>query len=130
MLIWIGRQADHVARVVLDVPGANSSAWSREAAAAHDRLRALTPTLTSVGWLLQALTTLAIGWWRRSAFLRWMGLALVGITTLKIVIVDLSGADPFWRFLAAIGAGVAMLVISYAYQRRRRREEIRDTLRP
>jgi uncharacterized membrane protein len=127
MLIWIGRQADHVARVVLDVPGANSSAWAREAAAAHDRLRALTPTLTSVGWLLQALTILAVGWWRRSAFLRWMGLALVGITALKIVIVDLSDADPFWRFLAAIGAGVAMLIISYAYQRRKRREDARQT---
>jgi uncharacterized membrane protein len=58
-----------------------------------------------------------------------MGLALVGITALKIVIVDLSDADPFWRFLAAIGAGVAMLIVSYAYQRRRRREEIRETAR-
>ena len=129
MLLWIGRQADHVARVVLDLPGANSSAWRNEAAAAHDRLRALVPTLTSVGWLMQALVTLAIGWWRRSAFLRWMGLGLVGATALKIVLVDLSGADPFWRFLAAIGAGVAMLVISYAYQRRRRREEARETSR-
>jgi uncharacterized membrane protein len=129
MLLWIGRQADHVARVVLDVPGANSSAWHVEAAAARARLHALTPTLTSVGWLLQALATLAIGWWRRSAFLRWMGLVLVGATALKIVLVDLSDADPFWRFLAAIGAGVAMLVVSYAYQRRRRREDIRETAR-
>jgi uncharacterized membrane protein len=125
LLMWIGREADHVARQVLDVPGAYSSAWHDEAAAARGRLHSLIPTLTSVGWLIQALSTLAIGWWRRSAFLRWMGLGLVGITALKIVIVDLSDADPFWRFLAAIAAGIAMLVVSYAYQRRKRREETR-----
>jgi uncharacterized membrane protein len=89
----------------------------------RSRLAALAPTLVSVGWLAQALVTLALGWWCRSAFLRWIGLLLVGITALKILLVDLAGADPFWRFRAAIAAGVAMLAVSYAYQRKRKAEE-------
>ena len=53
----------------------------------------------------------------RSAFLRWMGLALVGLTAFKFVFSDLAGADPFWRVsLTAIVAGAAMLA-SRGYQR-------------
>ena len=70
---------------------------------------------------MQALLTTAIGWWRASsAFLRWMGLALVGLTAFKFVFSDLAGADPFWRFLTAIVAGAAMLGVSWSYQRKKR----------
>jgi hypothetical protein len=123
LLAWIAREADHVARMVLDLPGPVSAAWSAVAPIDGGRLGALAPTLASVGWLVQALVTLAIGWWRRSAFMRWMGLVLVGITALKILIVDLAHADPFWRFLGAIATGAAMLAISYVYQRRKKKEE-------
>jgi uncharacterized membrane protein len=120
MLRWLQSEADHVARTVLELPGLNSNLLRSVSRSELMRLHALAPTLASVGWLVQALVTLALGWWRRSAFLRWMGLVLVGITALKILLVDLAGADPFWRFLAAIAAGIAMLAVSYAYQRKRR----------
>jgi len=122
LLMWISREADHVARVALDLPGELVLLRRIVHHEEHARLRALVPTLTSVGWLAQALVTLAFGWWRRSAFLRWMGLVLVGVTVLKVLFLDLSGADPFWRFLAAIVTGVAMLSVSYLYQRRKSRQ--------
>jgi hypothetical protein len=73
--------------------------------------------LASVGWLAQAVIVFAAGWSRRSAFLRWMALALLGLTLLKFVLVDLAHADPFWRFLTALLAGAAMLALSFVYQR-------------
>ena len=57
---------------------------------------------------------------RQSAFLRWSGLALTGITVLKFLLLDLQAVDVFWRFLTAIVVGVALLGVSYAYQRRSR----------
>jgi hypothetical protein len=46
-----------------------------------------------------------------------MALALLGLTLLKFVLVDLAHADPFWRFLTALLAGAAMLALSFVYQR-------------
>ena len=44
--------------------------------------------------------------------------ALVGITLIKFALVDLRTVDVFWRFVTAIGVGVVLLAISYAYQAR------------
>ena len=120
LMAWTSREADHVARAMLGLPGAEGrvpGAWS---AGAFSRRQALAPVLTSVGWLVQALVTTAVGWMRRSPFLRWMGLGLVGATAVKFVLFDLAAADPFWRFLSALAAGAAMLAISWVYQRRKR----------
>jgi hypothetical protein len=120
MLAWTGREADHVARALLGMSGPHAPGTEGGVHDSYRRRAALAPVFTSVGWLVQALVTTAIGWWRRSAFLRWMGLALVGLTALKFVLRDLADADPFWRFLTAIVAGAAMLAMSWVYQRRRR----------
>jgi uncharacterized membrane protein len=66
---------------------------------------------------------LALGWARESAFLRWSGLALFGLTVLKFVLFDLQTVDVFWRFLSAIAVGSCLLAVSYAYQRRQRAAE-------
>jgi uncharacterized membrane protein len=118
LMAWSAREADHTARIVLGLPGSGAR---HGVEVAHEALRrhiALASVFTSIGWLFQALLTMVAGWWRGSAFLRWMGLALVGVTAVKFVLRDLAGADPFWRFLTAIVAGVVMLAVSWAYQRR------------
>ncbi len=120
LMAWTAREADHVVRAMLGLPGPRGRALGVIAAETYARRTALAPVFTSVGWLLQALATTTLGWVRRSAFLRWTGLALVGLTALKFVSVDLAAADPFWRFLSAIAAGVAMLLISWGYQRKKR----------
>ncbi len=120
LMAWTAREADHVARVLLGLPGPGARHSIEVAQDALQRRVALASVFTSVGWLLQALVTMTAGWWRASAFLRWMGLALVGLTAAKFVLHDLASADPFWRFLTAIAAGAAMLAISWGYQRRSR----------
>ena len=80
----------------------------------------LASVLTSVAWLVQATVLLAVGWRGAAGFRRWLGLALLGIVTLKFIAFDLARVELFWRFAVALAAGVAMLVISYLYQRRAR----------
>ncbi len=121
MLGWVGLEANHLARSIEGIPGVwahHSPGENREALA---RVRVLAASFTSAGWLLQALCLLTLGWMRRSAFLRWAGLGLAGITVLKFLVVDLTSVDVFWRFLTAIVVGAALLGVSYAYQRRGRR---------
>ena len=117
MLFWLAREADHVARVMLDAPGSEAAAWRDTNAELRDRVLSLGAILASVAWLAQAVAVFAFGWARRSAFLRWMALALLGLTLVKLVLVDLAHADPFWRFFTALLAGGAMLVLSFVYQR-------------
>ena len=117
MLFWLAREADHVARVMLDTGGPETDAWRTADAGLRDRVLSLGAILASVCWLAQAVIVFAVGWSRHSAFLRWMALALLGLTLLKFVLVDLAHADPFWRFLTALLAGAAMLALSFVYQR-------------
>jgi uncharacterized membrane protein len=80
--------------------------------------RMLAAGLTSGAWTVQAAILVALGWRQGSAFLRWLGLALLGLTVLKFLIGDLQQVDVFWRFLSAVAVGVVLLAVSYVYQRR------------
>src|SRR5205823_5335368 len=66
------------------------------------RAHALHLALTSAAWLVQAVALMRVGWASGSAFLRWMGLGLFGVTVVKFIAVDLQTVDAFWRFLTAI----------------------------
>jgi uncharacterized membrane protein len=120
MLAWTAREADHLARVVTGLRGSAAPYAGVTTVAVVTRARVLAASLTSAGWMAQALILLVIGWVRASAFMRWTGLGLIGITVLKFVVVDLQTVDVFWRFVTAIVVGAALLAISYAYQRRKR----------
>jgi uncharacterized membrane protein len=53
----------------------------------------------------------------KSAALRWQGLALFGVTTLKVFALDLSYLRGFYRIASSIALGVVLLVVSFLYQR-------------
>jgi hypothetical protein len=115
LLFWTARESGHLATWLTS---AGDSSPDRGAIL---RARVLAASLTSAGWLLQAVTLLVLGWTRPSPFMRWFALGLAGITVLKFLVVDLQTVDIFWRFLTAIVVGAALLGISYGYQRRARR---------
>ena len=60
---------------------------------------------------------LAIGFARRSAFLRWQALILLAATIAKVFLVDISELSQGLRILSFIGLGVLLLGVSYVYQR-------------
>jgi uncharacterized membrane protein len=113
LLAWWAREAGHLASVAA-TPGERLGSTAPTA-------RTLAAVFTSAAWTLQAVALFALGWIRNSAFLRWSGLVLFGLTVLKFLLVDLDRVDTFWRFVSALGIGVALLVVSFLYQRRARR---------
>ena len=117
LLLWSSREASHVARWILTPVRSPGPAPVEPDRAA---LRTLEAGITSAAWVVEAVVLLVAGWARGTQFLRWCGLALLGLTLFKFLVVDLQTVDPFWRFLIAIATGVAMLAISYVYQARTR----------
>ncbi len=60
---------------------------------------------------------LAVGFWRRSAFLRWQALVLLAATIAKVFLLDLLQLSQGLRILSFLGLGILLLVVSFAYQR-------------
>jgi uncharacterized membrane protein len=60
---------------------------------------------------------MAIGFWRRRAFVRWQALVLIAVTTVKVFVYDVSQLDRGYRIVSFIVLGVLLLGISFAYQR-------------
>ena len=112
MLLWTAREAGHVAFAIS--PGAVLTPTANKSTAM------LAAGIMSAAWILQAAALLAIGWVRGSAFHRWTGLALIGLTLSKFVLFDLQRIDVFWRFVIALGVGAVLLLFSFVYQRRNR----------
>ena len=60
---------------------------------------------------------LALGFRRRSAYLRWQALILLAITIGKVFLVDVSQLSQGYRILSFLGMGALLLAISFVYQR-------------
>jgi len=82
----------------------------------------------SAFFMLYGAALLAVGFLRRSAFLRWQALVLLAVTIAKVFLIDISQLSRGFRILSFIGLGVLLLSVSFVYQRdwlnlRRRKEE-------
>ncbi|HEV2279003.1 MAG TPA: DUF2339 domain-containing protein [Acidobacteriaceae bacterium] len=60
---------------------------------------------------------LAIGFWRRTALLRWQGLVLLAVAIAKVFTVDVSELSQGYRILSFLGLGALLLAVSFVYQR-------------
>jgi uncharacterized membrane protein len=75
----------------------------------------------SVVWALYGAGLLLVGRVRRSRLLRLMALALLGLTTLKVFLLDLSALDRAYRIVSFIVLGAILLAVSYLYQKSQQR---------
>ncbi len=71
----------------------------------------------SAFFMLFGAALLAIGFVKRSAFLRWQALILLAVTVAKVFLVDTSQLSGGVRILSFIGLGVLLLCVSFVYQR-------------
>ena len=69
----------------------------------------------SIVWSLFALALILRGIARRSAAVRYLGLALFAIVTWKVFFVDLAQLDQFYRIVAFILLGILVLSGSFVY---------------
>ncbi len=74
----------------------------------------------SVLWTLYAAAALAWGFVRANPPVRYAALALFGLTVVKVFVVDLGAVKTAYRILSFLVLGVVLLLVSVAYQKRRR----------
>lgn len=70
----------------------------------------------SVFWSVFAVVVLGIGFARLIAPLRYLAIALFGMTVVKVFIVDLSHLEMIYRIVSFIVLGVLLLAASFLYQ--------------
>jgi len=66
-------------------------------------------------WIIYGAALMAIGFWKKTAFVRWQALVLIAATILKVFIYDSKNLNQQYRILSFIGLGVALLAISFVY---------------
>jgi uncharacterized membrane protein len=60
---------------------------------------------------------LAVGFWKRSAFLRWQAIILLAFTIGKTFLYDTRDLSQGYRILSFLGLGALLMAISFAYQK-------------
>jgi uncharacterized membrane protein len=68
-------------------------------------------------WAFYAVVVLAIGFGRRIALLRWTALLIFGLTTCKVLLLDMSGLEEVYRILAFFVVAMVLGLAGWAYQR-------------
>jgi hypothetical protein len=71
----------------------------------------------SIAWSVVALILLVSGIARRIRALRYAGLALLGVTILKLFFHDLANLDQLYRIGAFVAVAAIAMLASFAYQR-------------
>jgi uncharacterized membrane protein len=71
----------------------------------------------SAAWLVYAGVLLAVGFIRRQALLRYAGLAMLLIVSLKVFLVDMGDLTGLYRVASFLGLGLVLIGIGYLYQR-------------
>jgi uncharacterized membrane protein len=60
---------------------------------------------------------LAVGFWRRSGFVRWQGLALLVFTIAKVFVYDMRSLSSGYRVMSFLALGALLMAVSFAYQK-------------
>jgi uncharacterized membrane protein len=71
----------------------------------------------SVAWGLYAMSLLVVGVWRKVAELRYLSLAFLLLTVVKVFLYDMSNVGGLYRILSFLGLGVSLILVSLFYQR-------------
>ena len=116
-LIALSREvADYYARQMADVRPLlgqwNPPQWSR-----FHRVEIVRDFTYSAVWMAYGAMLMVVGFWRRTAFVRWLALILIAVTTVKVFVYDTSQLDRQYRILSFIALGILLLAISFVYQR-------------
>ncbi|MBS1800951.1 MAG: DUF2339 domain-containing protein [Acidobacteria bacterium] len=67
--------------------------------------------------MLYGAALLAVGFWRRSAFVRWQALALLVFSIGKTFLYDMRNLSQGYRFASFLALGALLMTISFAYQK-------------
>ena len=71
-------------------------------------------------WLLTAVSIFSIGVYRKSVPVRMTSILLMGLTLLKLVLLDSISFSAVQKIIAYVVLGVLLLVVSFFYQKFRK----------
>ena len=71
----------------------------------------------SLGWFVEAALLMVAGFWRNSAFVRWLALGLIAAIIAKVFAYDIWDLSRGYRIVSFVFLGVLLLAVSFAYQR-------------
>jgi len=91
------------------------TAWS--AAAGNHEADLQRSLAISAFLMLYGAALLAVGFWKRSAFIRWQALLLLVFTIAKTFLYDMRDLSQGYRVVSFLGLGVLLMAISFAYQK-------------
>jgi uncharacterized membrane protein len=83
----------------------------------YERFRMYAQFTYSAWFMAFGAALLAIGFARRSAFLRWHALVLIAVTVGKVFLLDISELSQGFRIVSFLGLGALLLGVSFVYQR-------------
>lgn len=86
-------------------------------AAGVTELRRQSQVALSVVWGVLGGGAVLAGLTRHVAGLRWFGIGLLALATLKVFLYDLSSLEAIYRVMSFLVLGVLLLLCSYAYRR-------------
>ncbi len=78
--------------------------------------RIATFSVTAI-WVTLAVVGLTLGFRYRIRLARWLALGLFGLIAIKLLLLDMQGAQQIWRILAFILTGVVLIAASFVYHR-------------
>lgn len=90
--------------------------WRGDSTLMHD-YRMYAQFTYSAFFMLFGAALLALGFWRRVAFMRWQALVLLAVAIGKVFTVDVSALSQGYRILSFLGLGALLLAVSFAYQK-------------
>ncbi len=70
----------------------------------------------SVMWAIYGAILMTVGFWRKTAILRYISLGLFGLLLAKVFILDMSTVKSVFRIAAFLATGVTLVSVSYLYQ--------------
>jgi uncharacterized membrane protein len=97
-------------REVSAVWSASPNTWSAEGALQQ-------ALAISAFLMLYGAALLAVGFWKRSGFLRWQALVLLVVTICKTFLYDMRSLSQGYRVASLLGLGALLMAISFAYQK-------------
>ena len=78
--------------------------------------RFLSNMYISVMWAIYGAILMIIGFWRKTAVLRYISLGLFGLLLVKVFILDMSTVKSVFRIAAFLATGITLVAVSYLYQ--------------
>lgn len=92
-----------------------NTVWGQTAA--HSDAELQKALAVSAFLMIYGAVLLAVGFSRRTAFIRWQALVLIVFTIAKTFLYDMRNLSQGYRVVSFLGLGVLLMAVSFAYQK-------------